>query len=74
MDVGMKRLTFGVKLSPFLATQVLRQMALDHKADYPRAAEIVNTQFYVDDCLTGSNPGAVQLVQGRRNDTLQDAH
>ena len=50
----MTRLTFGVTSSPFLAKQVLRQVAQDHGKEFPRAAYIVETTFYVDDCLTGA--------------------
>ncbi len=54
-DMRMTRVTFGVTSSPFLATQVLRQLAKDYQKEYPRASHIVNTQFYVDDCLTGAS-------------------
>ena len=50
----MKRLTFGVASSPFLATQILRQLAKDHYDDFPRASNILSNSFYVDDCLTGA--------------------
>ena len=50
----MKRLTFGVSSSPFLATKVLRQAAADHKEEFPEAAEVIINSFYVDDCLTGA--------------------
>ena len=53
MDMRMTRVTFGVTSSPFLATQVLRQVAQDHKNQYPRAAKIISN-FYVDDCLMGA--------------------
>ena len=59
-DRRMTRLTFGVTSSPFLATQVLRQVATDHQNEFPRAAAVVLTTFYVDNCLTGT-------------DTLEDA-
>ena len=54
-DYRMTRLTFGVKSSPYLATQVLRQLADDHRQEFPRAAKLVSTDFYVDDCLTGAD-------------------
>ena len=53
MDMRMTRVTFGVTSSPFLTTQVLRQVAKDNEKQYPRAAKIVSN-FYVDDCLTGA--------------------
>ena len=56
----MTHRTFGVTSSPFLATQVLHQVATDHHDEFPRAADIITSRFYVDDMLTGS-------------DTLEDA-
>ena len=53
-DMRMTSVTFGVTSSHFLATQVLNQVALDHQDEYPRAAQIVRSNFYVDDCLTGA--------------------
>ena len=53
MDMRMTRVTFGVTFSPFLVTQVLRQVAKDHNNQYPRAAKIISN-VYVDDCLTGA--------------------
>ncbi len=49
------RVTFGVNCSPFLATQVLRQVAQDYQQEYPRAARIFVQDFYVDDCLSGAD-------------------
>ena len=60
VDCRMIRLTFGIASSPYLASQVLRQLALDYKVTHPRVAEIIRTTFYGDDCLTGE-------------DTLQEA-
>ena len=54
MDMRMTRVTFGVTSSPFLATQVLRQVAKDYEKQYARAAKIITNNFYVDDCLTGA--------------------
>ena len=41
--------------SPYLATQVLRQLASDYRQEFPIAAQIIENSFYVDDCLTGAN-------------------
>ena len=51
----MKRLTFGIASSPFLATRVLHQMADDYQDKYPEAATMVKKSFYVDNCFTGAN-------------------
>ena len=53
-DWRMTRVTFGVTSSPFLATQVLRQVAIDHQQEFPEAAALITSSFYVDDCLTGA--------------------
>ncbi len=53
IDMRMTRAMFGVSSSLFLATQVLRQVAKDHREQYPRAANIISN-FYVDDCLIGA--------------------
>ena len=55
IDCRMHCLTFGITTSPYLASQVLRQLASDHREEFPRAAELVHKTFYVDDCLTGAD-------------------
>ena len=57
----MKRLTFGVTSSPFLATEVLRQAASDHHADYPLGSDAILRCFYVDDCLLGAASSAAAV-------------
>ncbi len=54
MDHRMRCLTFGVKSSPFLATMVLLQHAENHSVSHPVASRIIQSAFYVDDCLTGA--------------------
>ena len=65
LDCRMKRLTFGVTSSPYLASQVLHQMAQDHGAEHPKAAQLIAQSFYVDDVLTGADnvKDAIQLRQ-----------
>ena len=53
-DYRMRRLTFGVSSSPYLASQVLRRTADDHQIKYPKAARLIK-DFYVDDVLTGAS-------------------
>ena len=54
-DYRMRRLTFGVTSSPYLASRVLLQLADDYERECPRAAKIIRSCFYVDDCLTGAS-------------------
>ena len=50
----MTRVTFGVTSSPFLATQLLRQVAIDYQQEFHEAAALITSSFYVDGCLTGA--------------------
>ncbi len=47
----MKRLTFGVKSSPYIATQVIQHWAKQSLETYPLAAKGILENFYVDDFL-----------------------
>ena len=55
VDCRMTHLTFGITTSPYLASQVLTQLASDYKDDFPRAADLIHKTFYMDDCLTGAD-------------------
>ena len=50
-DFRLKRLTFGVSASSFVANMALRQNTLDHTLSHSQAALDV---FYVDDGLMGA--------------------
>lgn len=54
-DYNMKKLTFGVSASCFIANMAVKQNALQLGDKYPLAAEAVHNSLYVDDCLTGGN-------------------
>ncbi|XP_058449311.1 uncharacterized protein LOC131429278 [Malaya genurostris] len=51
----LQTVTYGLNNSPFLATRVLLQLAKDEESNFPQAAHIAKTDFYVDNLLTGSN-------------------
>jgi len=53
-DVRMNRLTFGVRSSPYLATQVIRHHAETHLDTHPLASKAILDSFYVDDYLSGT--------------------
>ena len=50
-DYRMKRVTFGVSASPYLAVRTLQQTASDHAQDHPLASSHIHNSFYVDDLL-----------------------
>lgn len=47
--------TYGTKSAPWLAMRTLQQLAEDDGHKYPQAAQILKTQFYVDDLISGNN-------------------
>ena len=61
----MKRLTFGVKSSPFVATSVLQHHAKQHSRTLPEASRCLVKNFYVDDLVisTKTVKEAVHLRQ-----------
>ena len=52
-DWTMKRVTFGVTSSPFLATATLQRIAQDYSEQHSTAS-LVSTNFYEDNFLHGS--------------------
>ena len=54
-DYRMTRVMFGVSASSFAANMAVKQNALDHALEFPKAATVVEQGFYVDDCLTGAD-------------------
>ncbi len=52
VECRMKRLTFGIKSSPFIASRVLQHIAQSHMESHPKAAQAIMQFFYVDDFLT----------------------
>lgn len=57
--------TYGTASAPFLATRTLRQCAIDHRDEFPKATQHVLTHFYVDDYLGGADTedDAIELMR-----------
>lgn len=53
MVYRMNTVTYGTKCAPFLATRVLKQVALDEAANFPLASKVVLSDVYMDDIVTG---------------------
>ncbi len=69
----MTRLTFGLCASPYIATQVLRQLADDHEATHPDAAKAIHHNIYVD-FLSGANTvDEVNHIRTQLSDLLRRA-
>ena len=46
-------MTFGFACSPFLASRMLKQLALDEANSYPLGSQILDKEVYADDILFG---------------------
>ena len=51
----MTRVTFRPSASSFAANMSVKCNALDNALKFPKAANVVETSLYVDDCLTGAD-------------------
>lgn len=49
----LNTVSYGTASAPWLATRCLLQVALEHEETNPRAANVIKTDMYVDDLLTG---------------------
>lgn len=47
------RLTFGTACAPYLAVKSLQSLANEEQCNYPTAAQITKTDYYMDDLLSG---------------------
>ncbi|XP_073841583.1 uncharacterized protein [Musca autumnalis] len=54
-DYCLKTVTFGVNCAPYLAIRTLLQLSDDSKDSHPTASQILKSQIYVDDILSGAH-------------------
>lgn len=57
--------TYGLSSSVHSSVRAMKQCAIDHNDEWPKAAQVVHDDFYVDDCFTGQDevPDASTLRQ-----------
>lgn len=60
----LNTVTFGVSSAPYLAIRTIQQLADDEITNFPRAAQILKNDLYVDDLLTGAD-SLEEIVQIR---------
>ncbi|XP_072395137.1 uncharacterized protein [Diabrotica undecimpunctata] len=53
-EYTLNTVTYGTRSAPYLAIRCLRQLGMDGQKEYPKAAEVILRDFYVDDVLTGA--------------------
>ncbi|GFQ65423.1 integrase catalytic domain-containing protein [Trichonephila clavata] len=49
----LRTVTYGTTPACYLSTRVLKQLSLDKRENFPRAADIVLQDIYLDDILSG---------------------
>lgn len=47
--------TYGMSSSVHSSVRAMNQCAIDHAEELPKAAQVVQEDFYVDDCFTGAD-------------------
>ncbi|XP_054723428.1 uncharacterized protein LOC129233424 [Uloborus diversus] len=64
--------TYGTASARYIATRVLKQLAIDEAARFPKAVDLIMHNFYVDDCLFGAKTQeeAIDLIH-ELNDLLR---
>jgi hypothetical protein len=64
-EYRLTTVTYGTASAPFLATPCLKKLADDNQCHYPRAAEVLNNDFYVYDLPSGTSTveEAIKLQQ-----------
>ncbi|XP_054721417.1 uncharacterized protein LOC129231194 [Uloborus diversus] len=57
--------TYGTASAPYLATKCLQQLAVEESEKFPHASQVVKSDFYVDDLMTGAESveEVIQLQQ-----------
>ncbi|XP_076236255.1 uncharacterized protein LOC143180421 [Calliopsis andreniformis] len=55
VDYELNTVTYGLACAPYLAIRCLRQLAEMEEQRYPRGAQIIRSDIYVDDVLTGAD-------------------
>ncbi|KAJ4447477.1 hypothetical protein ANN_09484 [Periplaneta americana] len=52
---ALTTVTYGISSAAYLATRCLQQLAIDEATRFPRAASVLQHDFYVDDCISGAD-------------------
>lgn len=54
-DYRLNTVTYGTASAPYLAVKTLYRLADDEEMRFPIAAQVVRSDFYVDDCMSGAD-------------------
>uniref|UniRef100_A0A8D8SYY4 Peptidase A2 domain-containing protein n=1 Tax=Cacopsylla melanoneura TaxID=428564 RepID=A0A8D8SYY4_9HEMI len=64
-EYELNTLTYGTSCAPYIAVKCLMQLARDEKSKFPKAAEVTEKDFFMDDLVSGGDSveEAVQLYR-----------
>lgn len=51
----LNTVTYGTTSAPYLSIRVLQQLAEDHKSEFPNESEVLISDSYVDDVISGAD-------------------
>jgi len=54
-EYRLKTVTYGTKPASYIATGCLRKLSEENKIQYPIASEVITSDFYMDDLLSGAS-------------------
>ncbi|XP_025192035.1 uncharacterized protein LOC112592239, partial [Melanaphis sacchari] len=65
-EYQLKTVTYGTKPASYIATACLKKLADENKKQYPIASEVIASDFYMDDLLSGASTLS-EAIQLRNN-------
>ncbi|XP_065203500.1 uncharacterized protein LOC135833661 [Planococcus citri] len=68
IDFQLNTVTYGEASAPYEATRCLMQLAIDGKAAFPAAAEVLERETYMDDSASGAD--SLEAAQRLRDDLV----
>ncbi|XP_055590898.1 uncharacterized protein LOC129742979 [Uranotaenia lowii] len=69
----MNTVTYGTKPAPFLATRALKQLAIDERENYSKAAQVLLNDVYMDDVITGADTTEEAIILRQELDSIMNA-
>lgn len=73
-DFQLNTLTFGTASAPYMAIRTLKELASEEAENFPIGSKIVESDFHVDDLLTGGDSiDAVKIIYQETTDLLKTA-
>lgn len=71
-DYRLLTVTYGTASAPYLALRTLKQLSIDEGAKYPLANQVLQSDFYVDNVLSGAEDETNALaIQNQLRSMLQ---